>query len=908
MFRFNDIRPAERRPAIAAFLTLLGITAGHTLLETARDALFLARLPVERLPWMYLAIAAVGLLFSRVGARKGGTLGRHAVVLALVLAAVVTVGFWLVSATPHVAFIYALYVWTGVFASWVVVRVWTALGQAFDVTQAKRLYGPIGAGGVLGAVVGAACARALAGSLAARHLLLGAAALLLVTVAPALLFARGMKDDGGAVSGPAMVEEVDSLRRQPYVARILKLVLVSTVSVTLVDYLFKGAVADHVAKAQLGSFFATYYVVLSVLALVTQLFGVSPLLRVLGVHRALWLFPTLLLFGTSGVIVLGGLLAPVLLKAVDGTMRHSLHRTTMELLFVPLPDAVRRRAKPLIDLVGQRGGQVLASLGILAVVQLAIGPMAIAGAVLVLVAIWLATATALRQHYLDLFRTTLRQGALTFTGTLPPLDLDALETLFAALNSQRDGEVVAALDLLAEQRRSNLIPALILYHPSPQVVLRALDLLVAADRRDFLPIADRLLGHADMDVRTAALRAHTVVQPDEELLRKFADAPCDGLRATAIVGLARNGWLPTGEARPTLLALAESAPPAARIALARALRDEGHPDLEDVLLALARSTEREALLPVISALAQLKSRRALPVLLPLLGTREVRSAVRVALKAIGEPAKEALAAALEDRTLSAILRGNVPRAIAEIDPRWGVGVLLDALLAEEDGLVRFRILRAIGRLRRSDPKLPLDEAKLIAAGRRNMLSAFRYIDWRVTLEQGARERPERATPAHEVMCMLLHDKEVHALERTFRVMGLVHPHEDFERIFRGLKSKSAKARASSRELLENVLSSPARELTLALVEDAPDVERLAMALPHYTRDDVGYEGLLALMRERGGETLGALVAYHVGELGLDDVLRTEIEVPAASTRFVEDVVERARTLIAVPSVRRPVHG
>ena len=33
--------------------------AAHTLLETARDALFLARLPPSRLAWVYLAIAVV---------------------------------------------------------------------------------------------------------------------------------------------------------------------------------------------------------------------------------------------------------------------------------------------------------------------------------------------------------------------------------------------------------------------------------------------------------------------------------------------------------------------------------------------------------------------------------------------------------------------------------------------------------------------------------------------------------------------------------------------------------------------------------------------------------------------------------------------------------------------------------
>src|SRR5207245_3325649 len=46
----GDVRPGERRGAAAAFLTIFGILAGHTLLETARDARLRARLPPSELP------------------------------------------------------------------------------------------------------------------------------------------------------------------------------------------------------------------------------------------------------------------------------------------------------------------------------------------------------------------------------------------------------------------------------------------------------------------------------------------------------------------------------------------------------------------------------------------------------------------------------------------------------------------------------------------------------------------------------------------------------------------------------------------------------------------------------------------------------------------------------------------
>jgi AAA family ATP:ADP antiporter len=911
MLHFNDIRNDERVPAGAAFVTLLGITAGHTLLETARDSLFLARLPVARLPWMYLAIAAVGLLFSRIGTRNAErlrALDRQAVVIAVVVAALVSVVFWRFSATSSVIFVYALYVWTGVFASWVVVRVWTSLGQVFDVSQAKRLYGPIGAGGVLGAVVGSTFARALAAYFPARHLLLGAAVLLLVTVPPATIMARFQHDEPTVHgSRAASMEDMEALRGQPYVKRILFLVMGSTVTVTLIDFVFKGAVAKHVPAPELASFFATFAIVLNVLSLVIQIAGVSALLRLVGVHRALWLFPVLLAFGTTGVIVMGGLVTALLLKGADGALRYSLHRTTVELLFVPLPDALRRRAKPFIDLAGQRGGQAIASVIILIAIEVGIGRRALAVGIAVLLVGWLVTASSLRKHYLDLFRSTLRQGAIGPGGALPPLDLDALETLFAALNSARDDEVVAALDLLAEQQRAKLIPALILYHPAPQVVLAALDLMVAAGRDDFAPIADRLLAHADPAVRASALRARMALMPDEEVLRKHAAGDAEDLRVTAVVGLLHNGWIAPDEARARLLSAAESASIDTRLALVRALREHPLAALEDVLLTLLRSHESVVLVDALSALAQLKSERAVPAIIGLLESHEVRGAARAALSAIGEPARAPLVRALTDRAVPLAVRGNVPRAIADVDPSWAVTVLLDSLVDEDDGLIRFRVLRALGRLRRSDPGLVIDREKLYVAGRQTIRAALRYLDWRVSLEQAAREDPSRATPAQQLMVALLRDKEGHAVERVFRLLGLSYPGEDFERIFRGLKSATAKARASGRELIENLLPSPVRELTLALTDDAPDSERLARVSEYYTRDALPYQPLLALIRERGGDTLAALVAYHVGELGFEAV-REAPRAPATSSRFVEDVVERARSLIAVPPASRPAHG
>jgi hypothetical protein len=121
------------------------------------------------------------------------------------------------------------------------------------------------------------------------------------------------------------------------------------------------------------------------------------------------------------------------------------------------------------------------------------------------------------------------------------------------------------------------------------------------------------------------------------------------------------------------------------------------------------------------------------------------------------------------------------------------------------------------------------------------------------------------TPGSELIASLLRDKEIEGRERLFLVLGLLHPGERFARIQRGLDSPNAKARASSRELLENILRPPLRERVLAVVDDASDDERLARI--GEARNDETYEALLGTMQEAGGE-LGAIAAYHAREIGL----------------------------------------
>src|SRR5262249_6865375 len=340
------------------------LVGAHGLLETARDGLFLVEQPVSRLPWLYLAVTAGVLVLTPLQRRLWGRHGHVALPLTLLAAAVVTLGFWAFAAARST--VLGFYVWTGLFSSLVFVQFWLPADEAFSVDEAKRTFGFIAAGGLLGAVCGSAAARIALGFTDPRTLLLISFA---ATVAGAGLAVATRPRGQGPEAQPEMTAARAMpryIKRDPYLRLLAILALLTAASATLIDYLFKATVAAKVSPDQIPRLVANVYLGQSALALVVELVLVGMLLRSSGVTRSIALLPLVVLGGATGYALGAGLLAMLVLKTLDGGLRPSVYRVGTELLYLPIGPAERRVVKPSIDTLGQRGGQALASFFLLA--------------------------------------------------------------------------------------------------------------------------------------------------------------------------------------------------------------------------------------------------------------------------------------------------------------------------------------------------------------------------------------------------------------------------------------------------------------------------------------------------------------------------------------------------------------
>lgn len=872
---FLAIRKGERRPAWAAFSTLFALVASHSILETARDALFLAKVPATRLPWMFLAIAALSLVLLKGQERVTKDLRpERALALATLGVAGVTLAFYFLLPALGESGLYALYVWSGVLVTLVLVHFWALVSDLFTITQAKRLYGFIGAGSVLGAIAGSGAASLLARVLPPERLVViagagfGVAALL-----PGLFSAKAPA--GRPASAPQPLSgTLHLLLRDAYASRVTLTLLVASVCLTLADYVFKSKVAELVPKEELGAFLGTVYFGANLLSLASQVFLVSRVLRRTSLGAALAILPLLFVAAGTGIALTGSLASILALKATDGALRYSLHRTSAELLLVPFAEETRRRLKALVDVLAQRGGQVIASVAILAFTAAGAVTRVFALGLAELSVIWVVAAFALRKPYVELFRNRLRAGRAVHEGEFPELDVASLETLLATLESQNDAEVLAALHVLERENKAHLIPALILYHPSEQVVLRALEILTRSGRKNFVRIVDRVLDHPSPAIRAATIAARSVLEPDSETLRERLRVEASSeVRATIVVNLIAAGDFAPGERAVQLNEILESGSVVARVALAEAIGRRRADGFDDVLIALSQATELEVRRAAIRAMGHVGAASLLPFVVDALLDESTRDGAEQVLAANGADAFDALLRRLEDATTDAELRWRIPPALSLVNPEQTITALVARLPREQDGKVRFQLIRTLERLVRRHPSHPVDRAPLDRAVTETLARAYLYIDARLVLSRAAAKAPELKTRGHDLLCTLLRDKAKNARGRLFRLLGLLYPTDDFGNIYRGLGG-GKELRASSMELIESILGEPLRSAVLGLADDGDDALRLARAGRYHRPLHRDYESVLALLAAGDSDSVRDVTRFHAAELGLEGLERT----------------------------------
>jgi hypothetical protein len=201
-----------------------------------------------------------------------------------------------------------------------------------------------------------------------------------------------------------------------------------------------------------------------------------------------------------------GLWTAAALQLVDGAFSYSIHRSGMELLYLPIPPGIRNAVKGFIDTfvdrAGRAGGAVLLLI-FTGGIALSITSLSFVAAGLVVV--WIAMGLIVKRQYMHSFRLALEKKTIE-PEELPLRDVDGqtMSTLLSRLAGNDDREVLYTLDLL-----SNTHPGrwrdhvnLLIHHRSNAV--RARTVAVLASWNDPAIAREEFINHPDYEIARIA--------------------------------------------------------------------------------------------------------------------------------------------------------------------------------------------------------------------------------------------------------------------------------------------------------------------------------------------------------------------------------------------------------------------
>ena len=226
------------------------------------------------------------------------------------------------------------YTWAKLYPVLTVSQFWLMTDALFEPRQARRLFGFIGAGGILGGIAGGFLAGIAAEAIGTENLLVASAVLITLCAGIATYLHPEAATDRPTktieAGGHEAVGSAAQIVRESAHLRALSIILTLTIIVsTVVDWQMNKAVELFVAGEDgKTAFYGRFFALLNVASLLVQVVLTSYVLKRFGIRVALLLLPLGLLTGALGVLVHPALWTAALAKGADGTLRYSLDQST----------------------------------------------------------------------------------------------------------------------------------------------------------------------------------------------------------------------------------------------------------------------------------------------------------------------------------------------------------------------------------------------------------------------------------------------------------------------------------------------------------------------------------------------------------------------------------------------------
>ena len=390
----SKVEPDELKATAASFLLVLILMAAYYILRPVRDAMASDWTDAEvSLLWTinfffsFAVVALYGASASRMSVRK-------LVPTVYVFFATTFVAFYLGSLfiEDGVLMDKAFYVWVSVFSLFPISVFWSFMSDLHTREQSKRLFGVITTGASVGAIIGPSIPLLFSG-LGTYNLILVASVVLIITL-PIIVYLQGVtRNNAHYANYESQAQQTPTLGGNPLTGFKLFLQNRFLLGIGLFLFLYTGIgsfvylelknLMAEFSRADRTEIWAFMDLATNTLTILSGLFITSRLATRFGLGWTLALLPIVVAGGLLSVAMVPVLSIVVGLQIFRRAGNYGITRPAREMLFTYVDQETRFKAKPVIDVVVYRGGDVFwgwAFTGLTQVLGLGMAAVAAVGA------------------------------------------------------------------------------------------------------------------------------------------------------------------------------------------------------------------------------------------------------------------------------------------------------------------------------------------------------------------------------------------------------------------------------------------------------------------------------------------------------------------------------------------------
>ena len=364
------VEPHELRATVLSFLFVFTLFSAYFIIRPVRDAMASDWTRADT-SWLWTLTFVVAIV----------TVSLYGFIISRVRFNRVVPGAYIIFALMFVAFYFAsqnvenstlidksFYVWLSVFSLLHASIFWSFMSGTFSRQQAPRLFAIIAMGASFGGIAGAAVSGFLAEEIGYMNLMLFAAGLLLITL-PIIGRLNVLKvTDLGNEDLSANLSEAKRLGKNPfagffiffknpYLVAIGVFILMYVAMSTFVYMELREMLAIY-ERAERTEIIGRIDFVVNILTIIIAFFGTGRLATRFGMATTLSFIPILMIGGWLIVAAVPLLAVLYGLQIFRKAGNYAVTKPGREMLFTVVDDETRYKAKPVIDVVVYRGGDM----------------------------------------------------------------------------------------------------------------------------------------------------------------------------------------------------------------------------------------------------------------------------------------------------------------------------------------------------------------------------------------------------------------------------------------------------------------------------------------------------------------------------------------------------------------------